>query len=131
MIDSVIFEEFLLKMGTHIRCIYGFYNHTLSLSVTYFEQKPSQLWQNPVKIVKNQHSCIRKNRNSVTALEEKMLLSNTEISKDIPQHLVCGDLSDDAAEVVDCFADVLGGEVGREAGGEAFADAEEGSAGIA
>ena len=83
------------------------------------------------QIVKNQHSCIRKTRNNVTALEEKMLLSNTEISKDIPQHLVCGDFSDDAAEVVDCFADVLGGEVGREAGGEAFADAEEGCAGIA
>lgn len=32
--------------------------------------------------------------------------------------------------MVDGFADVLGGEVGREAGGEAFADAEEGSAGV-
>ncbi len=26
-ISTFIFEEFLLKMGTHIRCIYGFYNH--------------------------------------------------------------------------------------------------------
>ena len=67
-------------MGTHIRCIYGFYNHTLSLSVTYFEQKPSQLWQNPVKIVKKQHSCIIKNRKSVTALEEKILLTDAVIS---------------------------------------------------
>ena len=32
--------------------------------------------------------------------------------------------------MVDGFADVLGGEVGREAGGEALADAEEGSAGV-
>ena len=32
--------------------------------------------------------------------------------------------------MVDCFTDVLGGEVGWEAGGEAFADAEEGSAGV-
>ena len=32
--------------------------------------------------------------------------------------------------MVDCFADVLGGEVGREGGGEAFADTEEGSAGV-
>ena len=58
------------------------------------------------------------------------LFSDAEISKDITQYLVCGDFSDDAAEVVDCFADVLGGEVGREAKGEAFADAEEGGAGV-
>ena len=32
--------------------------------------------------------------------------------------------------MVDGFADVLGGEVGREAGGEAYADAEEGGAGV-
>ena len=32
--------------------------------------------------------------------------------------------------MVDGFADVLGGKVGREAGGEAFTDAEEGSAGV-
>ena len=32
--------------------------------------------------------------------------------------------------MVDGFADVLGGEVGREAGGEAVADAEEGGAGV-
>ena len=58
------------------------------------------------------------------------LLPDAEIRKNIPQNLICRDLADDAAEVVDCFADVLGGEVGREAGGEAFADAEEGSAGV-
>ena len=32
--------------------------------------------------------------------------------------------------MVDGFADVLGGEVGGEGGGEAFADAEEGGAGV-
>ena len=32
--------------------------------------------------------------------------------------------------MVDCFADILGGEVGWEAVGEAGADAEEGSAGV-
>ena len=41
------------------------------------------------------------------------LFADAEIPKDIPQNLVCGDLADDAAEVVDGFADVLGGEVGR------------------
>ena len=58
------------------------------------------------------------------------LFSDAEIPKNIPQNLISRDLSDDRAEVVDCFADVLGGEVGREAGGESFADAEEGSAGV-
>ena len=32
--------------------------------------------------------------------------------------------------MVDGFADVLGGEVGRETGGEAVADTQEGSAGV-
>ena len=59
-----------------------------------------------------------------------MLFPDAKIPENIPQHLVCRDLSDDGAEVVDGFADVLGGEVGREAGGEAFADAEEGGAGV-
>ena len=58
------------------------------------------------------------------------LLTDAEIPKYIPQHLIRWDFADDGAEVVDGFADVLGGEVGREAGGEAFADAEEGSAGV-
>ena len=60
----------------------------------------------------------------------RALFADAKIPKNIPQHLISRDLSDDAAEVVDGFADVLGGEVGREASGEAFADAEEGSAGI-
>ena len=59
-----------------------------------------------------------------------MLLADAEIPKDVPQYLVCGDLADDGAEVVDGFADVLGGKVGRDAEGEAFPGAEEGSAGV-
>ena len=59
-----------------------------------------------------------------------MLFSDAEIRKNIPQYLIRRDLPDDRADVIDGFADVLGCEVGREAGGEAFADAEEGSAGV-
>ena len=58
------------------------------------------------------------------------LFADAKIRKDIPQHLISGNFSDYAADVVDRFADVLGGEVGREAGGETVADAEEGSAGV-
>ena len=58
------------------------------------------------------------------------LLTDAKIPKDIPQDFVCGDFSDDGADVVDGFADVLGGKVCREAEGEAVADAEEGSAGV-
>ena len=58
------------------------------------------------------------------------LFADAEIPKYIPQNFVRRDFSDDGADVVDCFADVLGGEVCREGGGEAFADAEEGGAGV-
>ena len=58
------------------------------------------------------------------------LLSDAEIPKYISQDFVGGDFADDASEVVDGFADVLGGEVGGEAGGETVADAEQGSAGV-
>ena len=58
------------------------------------------------------------------------LLADAEIPENIPQNLISRYLADDGAEVVDGFADVLGGEVGREAGGKAFADAEEGGAGV-
>ena len=58
------------------------------------------------------------------------LLTDAKISKYIPQHLIRRDLSDYASDVVDGFTDVLGGEVGWEAGGEAVADAEEGGAGV-
>ena len=57
-------------------------------------------------------------------------LPDAKIRKNIPQNLIGRNLSDDAADVVDGFADVLGGEVGGEAGGEAVADAEEGGAGV-
>ena len=59
---------------------------------------------------------------------QKNLFPDAKISKYIPQDLIRRDLSDDASDVVDGFADVLGGEVGWEAGGEAVADAEEGGA---
>ena len=60
----------------------------------------------------------------------RYLFSDAEIPENVSQHLIRRNLADDAAEVVDGFADVLGGEIGREAGGEAVADAEEGSAGV-
>jgi hypothetical protein len=59
-----------------------------------------------------------------------MLFPDAEIPKNIPQNLICRDLADYAAEVVDCFSDVLGSEVCRQAAGKAFADAEEGGPGI-
>ena len=59
-----------------------------------------------------------------------LLFTDAEIFKDIPQYLIRRDFADDGADMIDGFADVLGGEVGREGGGEAFADAEEGSAGV-
>ena len=46
-----------------------------------------------------------------------VLFSDAEIPKNIPKNLICRNLADDAAEVVDCFADVLCGEVGRESVG--------------
>ena len=60
----------------------------------------------------------------------KNLFPDAEIPENVPQNLISRYLADDGAEVVDCFADVLGGEVGREAEGEAFANAEEGSEGV-
>ena len=39
-------------------------------------------------------------------------LADAEITEDISKHFISRDLADDAAEVVDGFADVLGGEVG-------------------
>ena len=46
-----------------------------------------------------------------------VLFSDAEIPENIPQYFVGRNFADDGAEVVDGFADVLGGEVGREAGG--------------
>ena len=45
------------------------------------------------------------------------LLADAEIPKDVPKNLVGRDLADDGAEVVNGFADVLGGEVCWEAEG--------------
>ena len=38
-----------------------------------------------------------------------VLFSDAEIPENIPQNLICGYFTDDGAEVVDGFADVLGG----------------------
>lgn len=57
------------------------------------------------QIVKNQHSCIIKNRKSVTALEEKhvkiFLLTDAEILEDVDQDVLGGDFADYGAEAVD------------------------------
>ena len=60
----------------------------------------------------------------------KPSFADAKIPKYIPQDFVGGDFADDGAEVVDGFADVLGGEVCGEAGGESVTDAEQGSAGV-
>ena len=57
-------------------------------------------------------------------------LADAEIPENVPQNLISRYLSDDRAEVVDGFADVLGSEVGREAEGETVLNSEEGSAGV-
>ena len=46
-----------------------------------------------------------------------VLFSDAEIPEDVSEYFVSRNFSDDGAEVVDGFADVLGGKVGREAGG--------------
>ena len=38
-----------------------------------------------------------------------MLLPDAKVPKDIPEDFVCGNFTNDGAEVVDGFADVLGG----------------------
>ena len=45
------------------------------------------------------------------------LLSDAKVRKDVPEDFVGGDFTNDGAEVVDGFADVLGGEVGWEVKG--------------
>ena len=59
-----------------------------------------------------------------------VLFSDAEIPENIPQHLISRYLSDDRAEVVDGFADILGDEVSWDARSESVADAEEGGAGV-
>ena len=46
-----------------------------------------------------------------------VLFPDAEIPEDVSEYFVSRNLSDDGAEVVDGFADVLGGKVGWEAGG--------------
>ena len=64
------------------------------------------------------------------ALRFGALLSDAKILENINQHILSRDFARDGSEGVDGFADVLTDEVGRDAEGEAFAGAEEGSAGI-
>ena len=56
-----------------------------------------------------------------------LLLPNTKLPEDIPEHLVGGDFAGDGAEMVKDFAEILGDEVGRGVGGEAGADEGEGA----
>ena len=42
-----------------------------------------------------------------------VLFSDAEILEDVAEYFICGDFTDDGAEAVDCFSDVLCGEVGR------------------
>ena len=67
---------------------------------------------------------------SVFIVVYQYLLSDAKILENINQHILGRDLARDGSEGVDGFADVLADEVGRDAEGEAFAGAEEGSAGI-
>ena len=60
----------------------------------------------------------------------RVLFPDAEIPENIPQNLISWNLPNNASQMIDRFADVLGGEVGSETGGEAFADAEEGGAGV-
>jgi hypothetical protein len=50
--------------------------------------------------------------------------------ENVAKYFIGGDFSYNGAEMVDGFADVLGGEVCRESGSETVADTEEGSAGV-
>ena len=58
------------------------------------------------------------------------LFPDTEILEDVYEDVLGGDLADYGAEAVDGQAEVFGGQFGRETGGQAVTDAEEGSAGV-
>lgn len=60
-----------------------------------------------------------------------MLLPDTKVLEDIAQYFVGGDLTGDAADVVEYFADVLGQEVAGDAVLEAFFYALEADEGLA
>ena len=59
-----------------------------------------------------------------------VLFTDAEVPEDVAEDFVGGDFTNDGAEVVDGFADVLSGEVGRKAGGESLFEAEEGGSGV-
>ena len=60
----------------------------------------------------------------------RYLFPDAKILENINQHILSRNFARDGSEGVDGFADILADEVGRDAEGEAFAGAEEGSAGI-
>ena len=45
----------------------------------------------------------------------RVLFSDAEIRKDVSQYFIRRDFTNNASDMIDRFADVLGGEVGREA----------------
>ena len=66
----------------------------------------------------------------MSIVENTHLFSYAKISEDVPEDFVGGDFADDGADVVEGFADVLGQKVGGEGIIQAFADADEGIAGV-
>ena len=57
------------------------------------------------------------------------LLADAELAEDVAEDFVGGNFTGDGAEVVEGFAEVLGYEVGRSAGGDAGAGEGEGAGG--
>lgn len=60
----------------------------------------------------------------------RVLFSDAEIPKDIPQHLIARNLSHDASQMIDRLADILCSQIRRQAGVETFAHAPKRSAGV-
>ena len=62
---------------------------------------------------------------------DDVLFSNTELSENVSQDFVGGDITGDAAEVVEGVAEVLGDKVGRDTRSNTVTDIHQGSGGIA
>ena len=67
---------------------------------------------------------------SLNKLIIKHLLPDAEAAEDICKYLIIGYFADDAAEMVEAFAEVLGHEVRRGGGLQAGMDAGEGGGGV-
>lgn len=67
---------------------------------------------------------------SFISVQNSNLFADAEILKDVAEDFVGGDFTNDGADVVDGFADVLGDEFRRDVEVEAVLGAEEGSAGV-